>query len=769
MSLINRHATKVIDAANLDTIGDLDEHGAELVVRGVAERRIDPYRPTSSNAITPRQGYAPNPAYRPHAYSPFSGELPAHVADQMTPGLADRTGWSFFQWLQDKHLLPSAAVIAGLVCGWGTALTEPRHAILGAFTAAAGLIFSFGYGGIHVIRSINSDTEPLDTAVHVLGLGGIAVTAFGVVCITGPSFYGAGVTLLELAGAYYAWFQHRHTRLSDQRGFTVAYHAAVTPQLVPMPGQSVAQAEVIEGRALSHEEALIHNAFEGIGVAITQVHNFQRINESSFRATVVLAAQKGVSPDSIIGRKDVVRSALHANQVVIEKTRRGDEVRLTVRYGEIDELAETIPFPGITVRSIKNPIPLGPSATGEMTMLPLWRNHTVIGGTTNNGKSGLVNVIAVQIAAMEDALLVLLDNKPGQLELGIYEDVAYAYSDSFERAALILEAMVAVINVRGAILKRRRIESGQPERGWSVEDGPALVGLIDELAELFRNQKQSELKKIKNPVLRRAIEHMSDNYVRICQVGRAYDVELVIATQKPDALASGGVKSGTDQAQNRICVPTAGPRLTNIVLHDGAHGEGFRASELDTAGKFLMTTLKERIAVERKAFWITDEEIAAFVEQYKDSRPELDEESHAAFQAIMNGVEPDFTAPTPFDDPDGDDEEDYEDERFEPQPGRAPLRLVPRYPDGTEIETKHLAAWEMLATFGDRGATVAELSVAAKRAGHEHCSLAWVRNLAAEWRAAGYVVVEQQGRDYRYWRNDEALRREFQQAREDAS
>lgn len=763
MNLTNRRAERIIEGETLGAIGDLDARGAELVVRGVADGRIDPYAATSSNAVMPRQRFAANPSYRPHPYSPFSGELPAHVADQMTPGLADRTGWSLFQWLQDRHLLPSGAVLAGLVCGWGTALTEPRHAVLGAFTTAVGLIFSFGYGGVHVIRAINSDTEPLDRAVHALGLGGIAVTAFGVVCITGPSFYGVGVTLAELAAAYYAWFQHRHSRLTDQRGFTVAYHEAVTPQLVPMPGATVAAAEVIEGRSLSHEEALIYNAFEGIGVSIRQVHNFQRINDSSFRATVVLDAQKGVSPDAIIARKDVLRSALHANQVVIEKTKHGDEVRLTIRYGEIDELAETIPFPGITVRSIKDPIPLGPSATGEMSMLPLYRNHSLVGGTTNNGKSGIVNVVAVQIAAMDDALLVLLDNKPGELELGIYEDVAYAYSDSFEKAALILEAMVAVINVRGAILKRRRKETGQPKRGWDVADGPSLVGLIDELAELFRKLKQADIKKLKNPVLRRAVERMSDNYIFICQVGRAYDVILFMATQKPEALATGGKKAGIDQAQNRMCVPTIAPRLTNIILHDGAHGDGFRASELDTAGKFLMTTLRERVPVERKAFWIEDDEIAAYVEEYKDSRPELDEESHAAFQAIMNGVEPDFIAPTPFDDPDGPDGDEEEEVDAVPQPGSTRLRLVPKYPDGSEIETKHLACWELLATFGDRGATVTELSVAAKRAGHANCSTSWVRDLCGDWRAAGYVVVEQQGRDYRYWRDDEAVKRQFEQ------
>jgi hypothetical protein len=765
MSLINRHASRAAEAENLDAIGDLDAAGAELVVRGVAERRIDPYRTTSGNTIIPRQGYAPGPAMVAHAYSPFSGELPAHVADQMTPGRADRTAWAFFQWLQDRHLLPSAAVLAGLVCGWGTALTEPDHVPLGAVTTAFGLVGALGYGGLHVIRSINSDSEPMHRSQHAVGLLGLVATAFGVVCITGPSFYGVGVTLLELGVAYWAYFEHRHSRLSDQREFTVAYHAAVTQQIVAVSGDSGAamQPLPLDGQVLSHEETMVRNAFDGIGIGLSDIYGFSRINESSFAVTVVLAPAKGISPDAIIRRREEIKSALQANQVLITKTRRGHEVRITARYGEIDELAETIEAPGITVRSIKEPIPLGPAATGEMSLLHLLGNHTVIGGTTNNGKSGLVNNIVTQVVPMKDARLVLLDCKPGQLELGIYEDVAYASADSFERAALILKALVAVMNIRGAKLKKLRLESGKPARQWDTEDGPALVVVIDELAELFRDLKQTELKKIKNDVLRDAIEHMNANFVRLCQVARAYAISLVIATQKPDALAAGGVKSGVDQAQNRLCVATTSSRLTNIVLREGAHGEGFKATELDVAGKFLMITLKEALKVERKSFWWTDERIAEVVEQNGEDLAPLADDEDDAFKAILAGRKPDFEIPSPFDDPDGTEDE-WDEEEFDDTPAADPrhgLRLVPEYPDGSVIETKYLACWEMLATFGDRGATVADLSVAAKRAGHENSSLAWVRNLCAEWRAAGYVVVEQQGRDFRYWRDDAAVRQQL--------
>lgn len=763
---MRRHATRHAKRRDLNEIGDAIEisetSSAELSPLGVAKQLA-----TIQDAQVSRPYTAPPSATSP--WNPYPG-LPDYMADQLTPGLADRTGWSFFQWLQDRHVLPALGVIAGDVCGWEAAATEPMHPWFGSVFLGFGIAAGLSYMAIHTIRAINGEDSDLSVGSHIIGLVGVALTAFGTACITGISWLSAGVTLLPTAGSYYAWFQSRHSRLQDQRGFLVSGIAAGTPAVLGLPGGNAAPATTLSGTALSHEESLVWKAFQGdgtkerpgIGVKLLDVYGFERINESSFRITVRLAAAKGVGPDSVIARRDELRSALGANQIIAQRTRNGNEVRLTVRYGEIDELAEDIPFPGITVRSIKEPIPLGPSATGEMTLLPLYRNHTVVGGTTNNGKSGVVNVIAVQVMAMEDALLVLLDNKPGSLELGIYEEAAYASADSFEKAALILEAMVAVINVRGEILKRKRQESGQSERGWDTADGPALVGVIDEIAELFRKQSQTDLKKYRNAVLRRAVAGMSTNYVRIMQVGRAYDVTLEVATQKPDALATGGIKSGTDQAQNRICVPTVGPRLTNIVLYDGAHGDNFRANELDTKGKFYMVTLDERVPVERKAFWLTDERIAQYVEEYKDSQPELDEESDAAFQAIMNGVEPDYVAPPPFDDdPDPQDEVYANDTPARGGTGgqrAVNLRLVTQYPDGSKIQDKHFAYWDLLLTFGDKGATVPDLWIAGKRSGTDR-SLSWVRTLCAEWRTAGNVLSEREGRDFRYWRDDEACKR----------
>lgn len=56
------------------------------------------------------------------------------------------------------------------------------------------------------------------------------------------------------------------------------------------------------------------------------------------------------------------------------------------------------------------------------------------------------------------------------------------------------------------------------------------------------------------------------------------------------------------------------------------------------------------------------------------------------------------------------------------------------------------------------GATVSELAAAAQRAGHEFCSLAWVRDYLKLLRTMKVVVFEVEGRDTRYWRNDDLVR-----------
>lgn len=751
----SRHATP---RENPDAIGNLDAHGAELVVRGVADRSIDPYATS---------GY-PQPAAQTIATWPYTPTpaLADLVADQLTPGLADRTGWSLFQWLQDRHLIPALGVIVGDVCGWGAAATEPNHPWFGSVFLGFGIVAGLAYGAIHVIRAINGDDgAPIPRGAHAIGLLGVTLTSFGIACITGMSWLSVGISALLPGGiGQWAWFENRHSRLQDQRGYLVEQTAAATPTIVPMPGGNAAAAPaVIPGQVLSHEEQLVRRAFQGdgvskgMGIQLADIHSFARIDADSWSVTVVLAPAAGVSPESVIARRDVLCSALGANQVIALPTRRGHELRITARFGDIDPLAETIPFPGPVATSITQPLPIAEAADGSKGELLLLGTHSLIGGATNGGKSVILKVLVISIAALRDAVLWLWDLKPGRIELGIFEKVADRSAKDLADAALMLEALLAIADERGAILAELREKNNELVEKWDpTVHGPVIVAVFDEFAELVRLAKKVRKGQYSEPVMA-AIKFIASNFETCVQVFRALGIQIVIATQSPSsAITSGQGKDGLDQIQNLVCVQTAKISQTNIILGQGAHGDGYRAhTDLYVSGMCYFRTPKIRTPVKHKSYWVENDEIVAYADELSPTRPPLDERSAVRADEVLgeHGMTP-ITTPPPGGGPGRRPVDGVADAR----PAARTLRLVPLYPDGTEIDEKHRALWDLLDTFG-QGATVSELARAAQAAGHESCSLAWVRDRCKEWRTAGVVGFGVEGRDYRYWRDDESVQR----------
>lgn len=753
----SRHAT---DTEEADAIEGLTPTGAELVVRGVASNpaalvpsQVNPYLPAPSP-----QTIATRPSYDA-TWNPYPG-LALHVADQLTPGLAERTGWGLFQWLQDRHLLPGIGVLAGDVCGWGAAATEPMHPWFGSVFLGAGIAGAAVYGAIHVIRAVNGDDGegPVSVGVHIIGLAGVALTAFGTACITGLSFLSAGVTLLPTAAAYYAWFQNRHSRLQDQRQFLVDHTAAATPALVPMPGSTAAAApQVVAGQALSHEEQLVRRAFEGMRIELSDIHSFARVDADSWSVTVVLAPAPGVSPESIVARRDVLTNALGANQVIALPTRRGHELRLTVRYGEIDPLAEVVPFPGPVATSIAEPIPIAVAADGSRGELVLLGTHTLIGGATNGGKSVLLKTLVISLAALKDAVIWLVDLKPGRIELGIFEPIADRSARNIGDAALMLEALIAVAKARGDYLARLREESGRPVEKWDpAEHGPVIVIVFDEYAELLRQSKKVRRGEYPERVMQ-AIKFISENFETVAMVYRALGIQIVMATQSPSgAITAGNGKDGLDQIQNIVCVQTAKLSQTNIILGPGAHGDGYRAhADLYVSGMCYFRTPQVKIPIKYKGYWSDNDEIVGYIEQFAPQRPALADKAgsaEAAARVLGSAAStPRTTPPAGGGAPLGDVQDEV------PPGGR--LRLVTFYPDGTKVDARHEPMWDLLGSLGRAGATVSELAAAAQAAGHESCSPAWTRDLCKQWRTAGVVCFGVEGRDTRYWRDDDAVKR----------
>lgn len=136
--------------------------------------------------------------------------------------------------------------------------------------------------------------------------------------------------------------------------------------------------------------------------------------------------------------------------------------------------------------------------------------HVLMAGSTGSGKSVLIKRILRCLCA-DGAQLVLID--PKVVELGPWKDmvnvVSYASS-----APSALSALRSVIKT----MDKRYRQMGKWETTYS---GCPLWVIIDEYADLVTTEDRKACKEIKTLVQ------------RIAQLGRAANIHLLVATQRP--------------------------------------------------------------------------------------------------------------------------------------------------------------------------------------------------------------------------------------------
>lgn len=135
--------------------------------------------------------------------------------------------------------------------------------------------------------------------------------------------------------------------------------------------------------------------------------------------------------------------------------------------------------------------------------------NILIAGTTGSGKStlldGIINSILYEDAAEHQ--LVLIDLK--RVTLGKYRNTAHCigFAKKDSDVELLLRGLRRVID--------ERLED-MDYRGIELWDGATIHLVIDELAELMLNDKET-----------------ANILQSICQIGRATGVQVIVATQCP--------------------------------------------------------------------------------------------------------------------------------------------------------------------------------------------------------------------------------------------
>jgi S-DNA-T family DNA segregation ATPase FtsK/SpoIIIE len=325
-----------------------------------------------------------------------------------------------------------------------------------------------------------------------------------------------------------------------------------------------------------------------------------------WRARIRLA--RGQTIADVTARIPAIESALGTYRGAVRVYPTGDRKanRCELRVLDTDPHAEAIRWPGPSVRSIAQPVDLGPFEDAEPCRVSFLRRHALFAGTTGSGKSGGLNVLMATLAACDDVVIWAIDLKQG-MELQPWQPCIDRLATTPEEAAALLADAVAIQQARAAHLAEngRRVWEPTPEM-------PALVIIVDEYAELADESPEA----------------MSDTD-SIARLGRAVAVTLVAATQRPTqkAMGQGAVRS---QMDTRICFRVRERRDVDLILGQGMLSAGWHAHALNAPGKFLVSAPEHTTPKRARAYLVADDDVARTVTQYAPYRPQLDDVSRSA-------------------------------------------------------------------------------------------------------------------------------------------
>jgi hypothetical protein len=609
--------------------------------------------------------------------------------------------------LNRRHeLAPGAATFTLTGLSWmhhlaGVSLGE--HAVYGLATAAT---VGLAAGGL----------KYKNTKVAYAGAGGMAVMGdlwIGAAMGPSPLSMVAGAAVAGGAyAAYWPWLvKSRKELLAIQvKAAKAGIDAEALGASTNGPGLTGATRE---------ETTLVRALVALLAVPAVDVKALE-YTPFGWQAVVELPPGKNTEPQKVIARREQLAANLGMpGRLRLAKGEQDNE--LVVSLYQSDPLADPIPWPGPSARTCTEPAAVGVDSFGQPVLVSMLYNHVLIGGASDNGKSSLQNVLVAYAVACEDADVVLIDLKPGAVELGPWKDCARLFSESPEHALGTLRWLVGEVKRRGEEMQELSRKLGKPVKKWVPGvHGPAIFVFIDELAELIRQV----------PEAAKLLEYL-------LQVARFAGVMLVCATQSPSNRVFGGNTDGRQQYQVRIGLGAPESTTANLVFGPGAHGNGWILKDLDAPGKFLLQDREHQVPNEARAFWMRDEEVAATTGRYAaEVRVRLEKAARTLLEPEP-GPEDDPTPPGPPAPPQG------------PGGGRPVLRPVPTFPDGTAITNdRHHALWEAIEGAGEEGITIDALVALGLPDFNARSS---VNGPLSQWRAKGWVLeAGKQGRAMAY-------------------
>ena len=158
---------------------------------------------------------------------------------------------------------------------------------------------------------------------------------------------------------------------------------------------------------------------------------------------------------------------------------------------------------------------VGRDLYGRNVAVPITTLSTIVAGLPGAGKSSLLRVIAAEASFEPDVALVTID--PKRTELGLWKPRASVHATDAGDVLELLGRLVALIEHRTRWMEDHEVEA------WPVSpEHPSVLVVVDELAELTHAGDKAD-------------EQRAVRLRRVLSLGRACEVAIVAATQRPSA------------------------------------------------------------------------------------------------------------------------------------------------------------------------------------------------------------------------------------------